>query len=95
MGQGISHRHMGHSREFPESVFKDKGYKQKFAKHERDSKVAVPLPLQELMEEEVLAILKATLLDYQKKLGAHHPLTGEMEQEVDKLHLLLQGRGII
>ncbi|XP_058016460.1 uncharacterized protein LOC131186657 [Ahaetulla prasina] len=95
MGKRTSHREMGHSRDFPDSVFKDKAYKQKFAKHERESKVAVPLPLQELIEEEVLAILKATLLAYQKKLGVNHPLTEQMEEQVDKLHLQLQGRGVI
>ncbi|KAG8146779.1 hypothetical protein E2320_013878, partial [Naja naja] len=95
MGERTSPWQMGHSREFSESLFKDKNYKQKFGKHERDSKVAVPLPLQELMEEEVLTILKATLLSYQRKLGVNHPLTEQMEQQVDKLHLQLQGRGII
>ncbi|KAM6435009.1 uncharacterized protein PHA67_000648 [Liasis olivaceus] len=95
MGQRASHWQMGHHREFPDSIFQEKTYKQRFAKHERDSKVAMPLPLQEMMEEEVLAILKATLLDYQKKLGVHHPLTEQMESHVNKLHLQLQGRGII
>ncbi|XP_070622865.1 cation channel sperm-associated auxiliary subunit zeta isoform X1 [Erythrolamprus reginae] len=95
MGQGSGYRGMGHAREFSESIFKDKQYRQRFAKHERDSKVSVPLPLQELIEEEVLAILKATLLSYQKKLGVNHPLTKQMEEQVDKIHLQLQGRGFI
>ncbi|XP_053133178.1 neurofilament medium polypeptide-like isoform X2 [Hemicordylus capensis] len=95
MGQRISHWRGAHHRGYHiDQVTQDKDYKHRLMMHEREVKTVVPLPLQELIEEEVLAILESTLNDYQEKLGEHHALTFQLQEQVDKLYLRLQGRGI-
>nr|XP_020657406.1 rRNA-processing protein EBP2-like [Pogona vitticeps] len=96
MGQRISHWRMAHNRvSQAEQNLQEKVYKQRLLKHERETKTTVPLPLQEKIEEEVLAILMDTYKDYQKKLGMHHPLTTQMEEQVDKIYLQLHARGVV
>ncbi|XP_053223965.1 uncharacterized protein LOC128403311 [Podarcis raffonei] len=96
MGQKISHWKMAHQHGYHVGqLTQDKIYKQRLLKHERDTKIAMPMPLQEVMEEEVFDILVETLFDYHKKLGSEHPLTIQMEQQVEHLHLQLQGRRVL
>ncbi|XP_042295496.1 uncharacterized protein LOC121915365 isoform X3 [Sceloporus undulatus] len=96
MGQHITHWKTAHHRGYhADQLTQDKIYKCRLLKHERDTKAAVPLPLQEVIEEEVLAILKATLVDYQQKLGINNPLTIQMEEAVDRLHLQLCARSVV
>ncbi|CAI5798147.1 Hypothetical predicted protein [Podarcis lilfordi] len=96
MGQKISHWKMAHQHGYHVGqLTQDKIYKQRLLKHERDTKISMPMPLQEVMEEEVFDILLETLFDYHKKLGSEHPLTIQMEQHVEHLHLQLQGRRVL
>ncbi|XP_034954754.1 uncharacterized protein LOC118076236 [Zootoca vivipara] len=96
MGQKITHWKMAHQHGYHVSqLTQDKIYKQKLLKHERDTKISMPMPLQEVMEEEVFDILVETLFDYHNKLGPNHPLTIQMEHQVEQLHLQLQGRRVL
>ncbi|KAL8184228.1 UNVERIFIED_CONTAM: hypothetical protein K2H54_010305 [Gekko kuhli] len=96
MGQRVSQWKQAHQRGYHiDQLTQDKTLKSTILKHERDTKAAVPLPLQEVIEEEVLEILKETLKDYRKYLGADHNLTLQLEEQAEKLHLRLKGRGVI
>ncbi|XP_025043823.2 cation channel sperm-associated auxiliary subunit zeta isoform X1 [Pelodiscus sinensis] len=93
MGNRISHWRLAHQRGYHlDQLTQDKSYRHRVRKHERDCKAAVPLPLLELMEEEVLAILTETLKDYRQHLGARHPLTHQMEQRMEQLRQELRAR---
>ncbi|XP_077180352.1 cation channel sperm-associated auxiliary subunit zeta [Paroedura picta] len=96
MGQKITHWRMANQRGYHiDQLTQDKVLKSTILKHERDTKIAVPLPLQEVIEEEALEILKDTLKAYQRHLGTNHHLTLQMEEQAEKLHLRLKGRGVI
>ncbi|XP_048360129.1 uncharacterized protein LOC125436834 [Sphaerodactylus townsendi] len=93
MAHRLSHWKTAHQRRC--TMDREKRQKSTIMKHERDTKTSVPLPLQEVIEEEALEILKETLKDYQKHLGATHELTLQLEEKAEKLHLRLKGRGVI
>ncbi|XP_074861642.1 cation channel sperm-associated auxiliary subunit zeta isoform X2 [Carettochelys insculpta] len=93
MGNRITHWRLAHQRGYHlDQLTQDKTYRRRVRKHENNCKAAVPLPLLELMEEEVLAILTETLKDYRRRLGARHPLTHQMEQRMQQLRQQLEAR---